>query len=117
MCISDGSSDVGSSDRKPDLRNPLIITDVSSHFTGSGFGRFADIVAAGDVVRAVPAPATAEKSRKFFDDMNSWAQGEGFEIGRAHVCTTVTNAHLVCRLLLENKNKHNQLPPITNTAR
>jgi aspartyl-tRNA synthetase len=63
---------------KPDLRNPLIITDVSSHFTGSGFGRFADIVAAGDVVRAISAPATAEKSRKFFDDMNSWAQGEGF---------------------------------------
>ncbi|WP_374524480.1 aspartate--tRNA ligase [Sphingopyxis sp.] len=63
---------------KPDLRNPLIITDVSSHFTGSGFGRFADIVAAGDVVRAIPAPGTAEKSRKFFDDMNSWAQGEGF---------------------------------------
>src|SRR3546814_5884096 len=27
------------------------------------------------------------------------------EIGRAHVCTPVTNAHLVCRLLLENKNK------------
>src|SRR3546814_2672313 len=26
------------------------------------------------------------------------------EIGRAHVCTTVTNAHLVCRLLLEKKN-------------
>ena len=63
---------------KPDLRNPLIISDVSAHFTGSGFGRFADIVAAGDVVRAIPAPGTAEKSRKFFDDMNSWAQGEGF---------------------------------------
>ncbi|QCB54211.1 aspartate--tRNA ligase [Sphingopyxis sp. PAMC25046] len=63
---------------KPDLRNPLIITDVSAHFAGSGFGRFADIVAVGDVVRAVPAPATAEKSRKFFDDMNSWAQSEGF---------------------------------------
>lgn len=63
---------------KPDLRNPIIISDVSAHFTGSGFGRFADIVAAGDVVRAIPAPGTAEKSRKFFDDMNSWAQGEGF---------------------------------------
>src|SRR3546814_2680993 len=25
------------------------------------------------------------------------------EIGRAHVCTTVTNAHIVCRLLLEKK--------------
>ncbi|MCC2976032.1 aspartate--tRNA ligase [Sphingomonas sp. PL-96] len=63
---------------KPDLRNPLIITDVSELFKGSGFGRFASIVEAGDVVRAVPAPATAEKSRKFFDDMNSWAQSEGF---------------------------------------
>src|SRR3546814_5704205 len=27
------------------------------------------------------------------------------EIGRAHVCTPVTNAHLVCRLLLEKKKK------------
>ncbi len=63
---------------KPDLRNPLIISDVSSHFVGSGFGRFASIVETGDVVRAIPAPGTAEKSRKFFDDMNSWAQGEGF---------------------------------------
>ncbi|WP_109806863.1 aspartate--tRNA ligase [Sphingosinithalassobacter portus] len=63
---------------KPDLRNPILITDVSSHFVGSGFGRFASIVEGGDVVRAIPAPGTAEKSRKFFDDMNSWAQGEGF---------------------------------------
>jgi aspartyl-tRNA synthetase len=63
---------------KPDLRNPLIITDVSEHFVGSGFGRFADMVAAGSVVRAIPAPGTAEKSRKFFDDMNAWAQGEGY---------------------------------------
>ena len=63
---------------KPDLRNPLLITDVSDHFKSSGFGRFASMVEAGDVVRAFPAPATNEKSRKFFDDMNSWAQGEGF---------------------------------------
>ena len=63
---------------KPDLRNPILISDVSEHFRGSGFGRFASIVESGDVVRAIPAPGTAEKSRKFFDDMNSWAQGEGF---------------------------------------
>jgi len=63
---------------KPDLRNPILITDVSELFKGSGFGRFASIVEAGDVVRAIPAPGTAEKSRKFFDDMNSWAQSEGF---------------------------------------
>lgn len=63
---------------KPDLRNPIEIADVSAHFEGSGFGRFASMVAAGDVVRAIPAPGTAEKSRKFFDDMNAWAQGEGY---------------------------------------
>src|SRR3546814_9628922 len=33
--------------------------------------------------------------------------GNRQEIGRAHVCTTVTNAHLVCRLLLENKTTTN----------
>ena len=63
---------------KPDLRNPLIIKDVSDAFAGSGFGRFADIVAGGGVVRAIPSPGTADKSRKFFDDMNVWAQGEGY---------------------------------------
>jgi aspartyl-tRNA synthetase len=63
---------------KPDLRNPLRITDVSEEFEGSGFGLFAGIVGKGGVVRAVPAPATAEKSRKFFDDMNEWARSEGF---------------------------------------
>jgi aspartyl-tRNA synthetase len=63
---------------KPDLRNPLLITDVSEQFKGSGFGLFAGLVEKGAVVRAVPAPATAEKSRKFFDDMNEWARSEGF---------------------------------------
>ena len=62
---------------KPDLRNPLIIHDVTSHFEKSGFGLFEKIVGSGGVVRAIPAPATAEKSRKFFDDMNEWARSEG----------------------------------------
>jgi aspartyl-tRNA synthetase len=63
---------------KPDLRNPLLISDVGERFRGSGFGLFAKIVDGGGVVRAVPAPNTADKSRKFFDDMNDWARGEGF---------------------------------------
>jgi aspartyl-tRNA synthetase len=62
---------------KPDLRNPILISDVTSHFTKSGFGLFERIVASGGVVRAIPAPKTAEKSRKFFDDMNEWARSEG----------------------------------------
>ncbi|KUR75027.1 aspartate--tRNA ligase [Novosphingobium sp. Fuku2-ISO-50] len=62
---------------KPDLRNPLIITDVSHHFAKSGFGLFERIIGGGGVVRAIPAPGTADKSRKFFDDMNEWARAEG----------------------------------------
>lgn len=62
---------------KPDLRNPLIIHDVTDHFKTSGFGLFERIVESGGVVRAIPAPKTADKSRKFFDDMNEWARSEG----------------------------------------
>ena len=62
---------------KPDLRNPLLIADVSHHFAQSGFGLFEKIVGGGGVVRAIPAPRTAEKSRKFFDEMNDWARAEG----------------------------------------
>ena len=63
---------------KPDLRNPLIISDVSAHFTQSGFGLFEKIVGGGGVVRVIPAPGTHEKSRKFFDEMNDWARKEGY---------------------------------------
>ena len=63
---------------KPDLRNPISISDVGAHFAGSGFGLFAGIVDKGGFVRAIPAPATADKSRKFFDEMNDWARGEGY---------------------------------------
>ena len=62
---------------KPDLRNPLIIHDVTDHFKTSGFGLFERIVEGGGIVRAIPAPKTADKSRKFFDDMNEWARSEG----------------------------------------
>jgi aspartyl-tRNA synthetase len=62
---------------KPDLRNPLVIRDVSSEFTQSGFGLFEKIVGTGGVVRLIPAPNTAGLSRKFFDDMNEWARSEG----------------------------------------
>ncbi len=63
---------------KPDLRNPLIISDVTDHFTISGFGLFEKIVGGGGRVRVVAAPNTQDKSRKFFDDMNDWARREGF---------------------------------------
>ncbi|MEV4933002.1 aspartate--tRNA ligase [Sphingobium sp. LSP13-1-1.1] len=63
---------------KPDLRNPIIIQDVTEHFHGSGFGIFASLVESGSVIRAIPAPGAGAGSRKFFDDMNNWARSEGF---------------------------------------
>jgi len=65
---------------KPDLRNPILLKDVSEFFTDeslTGFGIFAKITGGGGKVLAIPAPkAAAEKSRKFFDDMDKWAKKE-----------------------------------------
>nr|WP_295664105.1 aspartate--tRNA ligase [Polymorphobacter sp.] len=63
---------------KPDLRNPLVIEDVTEHFRGSGFGIFARMIEGGSVVRAVPAPSAGLKARSFFDGMNDWARAEGW---------------------------------------
>jgi len=62
---------------KPDLRNPLRITDVTQHFENSSFGLFARIAASGGVVRAIPAPGAAGHPRSFFDKLNEWAKTEG----------------------------------------
>ncbi len=63
---------------KPDLRNPLILQDVTEHFRGGGFGIFAKMIDTGAVVRAVPAPGAGQKPRSFFDGMNDWARSEGW---------------------------------------
>ena len=64
---------------KPDLRNPLIIADVTNELTDEGvtFDAFRRVVANGGVVRAIPAPGAATKPRSFFDKMNDWARSEG----------------------------------------
>jgi aspartyl-tRNA synthetase len=61
---------------KPDLRNPIVMQDVSEIFRGSGFKIFARILENPKAaVWAIPAPSGG--SRAFCDRMNSWAQGEG----------------------------------------
>jgi len=61
---------------KPDLRNPIIMQDVSEHFRGSGFKVFARMLE--DPKNQVWAiPGAGGGSRAFCDRMNSWAQGEG----------------------------------------
>ncbi len=61
---------------KPDLRNPLVMQEVSEHFRGSGFKVFARMLEdPKNQVWAIPGPGGG--SRAFCDRMNSWAQGEG----------------------------------------
>jgi aspartyl-tRNA synthetase len=61
---------------KPDLRNPLLMQEVSEHFRGSGFKVFARMLEdPKNQVWAIPGPGGG--SRAFCDRMNSWAQGEG----------------------------------------
>jgi aspartyl-tRNA synthetase len=61
---------------KPDLRNPILMQDVSEHFRGSGFKVFARMLE--DPKNQVWAiPGIGGGSRAFCDRMNSWAQGEG----------------------------------------
>lgn len=62
---------------KPDLRNPIVMEDVSKHFRDSGFKVFANILASDEKAEVWAIPAKTGGSRAFCDRMNSWAQGEG----------------------------------------
>ena len=57
---------------KPDLRNPLEIRDLSAIYKESTFRAFA-----GKIVRAINIPATADKSRSFFDKLEEQAKAGG----------------------------------------
>ncbi len=62
---------------KPDLRNPIVMTDVTDVWQGTDFKIFAGAIEKGAVVRAIPAPGAAEMPRSFFDKLNDWARAEG----------------------------------------
>src|SRR5207237_4087156 len=62
---------------KPDLRNPLVIEDVTGVFRGGGFAVFAGAIEKGAIVRGVRAPGAAAQPRSFFDKLNQWARDEG----------------------------------------
>src|SRR5436853_1084670 len=54
---------------KPDLRNPLLIADVSEEFNDARvtFNAFKNVIKAGGVVRGIPAPGAAKQPRSWFD--------------------------------------------------
>ncbi|MCQ2598821.1 MAG: aspartate--tRNA ligase [Alphaproteobacteria bacterium] len=61
---------------KPDLRNPIVISDVTDIFRGSDFGIFANAIDGGAVVRAIPTPDSADKPRSWFDKLGEFAVKE-----------------------------------------
>ncbi len=64
---------------KPDLRNPLVIADVTAIFSRADveFKAFKGVIEKGGVVRAIRAPKVSDRPRSFFDKLNDWAKGEG----------------------------------------
>jgi aspartyl-tRNA synthetase len=62
---------------KPDLRNPLVITDAAAVFAGSDFAVFSKALEKGHIVRAIRAPGAGSRPRSFFDKLNDWAVEQG----------------------------------------
>src|SRR5215210_653896 len=64
---------------KPDLRNPIVMADVSEEFAREAvtFNAFKNVIKSGGVVRAIPATGAASQPRSFFDKLNEWARSEG----------------------------------------
>jgi aspartyl-tRNA synthetase len=62
---------------KPDLRNPLVMENVTAHFREAGFKVFASQIASDPQVEVWAIPAPKGGSRAFCDRMNAWAQKQG----------------------------------------
>src|SRR5712675_1781122 len=72
---------------KPDLRNPLEIADVSEAFNDPSvtFNAFKNVIKAGGVVRAIPAPGAAKQPRSWFDKLNDWARSDMGAAGLGYI--------------------------------
>ena len=90
---------------KPDLRNPLKLQDFTHIFKGSGFSIFANNIEKGCIVKGIPVSNTSDQSRKFFDDLNSWAQGEGMK-GLGYVSFENGTSKGPIAKFLEEKDSH-----------
>ena len=64
---------------KPDLRNPLIVNDITEIFTREdvSFEIFKKLVKSGSKVRCIITKNTKDKPRSFFDNIDKWAKEEG----------------------------------------
>ena len=64
---------------KPDLRNPLIISDITKLFERDdiSFEIFKKLIKNGSIVRSIVTKNTKDKPRSFFDGIDKWAKEQG----------------------------------------
>ena len=62
---------------KPDLRNPLLISDFTEVFRGSDFKIFSNLIEKKFKVKGIVVNNISNKPRSFFDKLNNWAREEG----------------------------------------
>ena len=64
---------------KPDLRNPLLISDLTNIFSRKDikFEIFKKLIKSGSIVRAIVTKKTKDKPRSFFDNIDKWAKEYG----------------------------------------
>jgi len=64
---------------KPDLRNPLVINDITETFTRDdvSFEIFKKLVKSGSKIRCISTKNTKDKPRSFFDNIDKWAKDQG----------------------------------------
>jgi aspartyl-tRNA synthetase len=72
---------------KPDLRNPLVIADLTEEFSEAAvtFNAFKNVIKAGGVVRGIPAPGAASQPRSWFDKLNDWARSDMGAAGLGYI--------------------------------
>jgi aspartyl-tRNA synthetase len=102
---------------KPDLRNPLVIADVSAVFAGSNFRAFKRIVEGGGVVRAIPAPNSASRPRSSFQDkMDAWAKSDMAAPGLGYITLEGSKDELAGRGPIANNLSPDELAEIARLA-
>jgi aspartyl-tRNA synthetase len=72
---------------KPDLRNPIYISNLTKEFNDDKveFSAFKKIIEEGGEVIGIPAPDSSQKPRSFFDNLNNWARKEMNAAGLGYI--------------------------------
>lgn len=87
---------------KPDLRNPLVLQNVSSLFGDSGFGVYDGLAKEGKIIKALVVADAGEKPRSFFDKLDAYAKEEGMG-GTAYLAYAAGGAKGIAKLLSQEK--------------